>query len=179
MAWIEEIEVKEASGKLRELYNRITARTKGNVANILKVHSLHPEAMEAHLNLYETIMFGESGLSRAQREMIAVVVSNANKCHYWTVHHGESLRLAANDDHLMSDIVQGIAKANISKEEKVMLDYAQKLTRESYRITEKDIKELRNAGFSERDIFDINQVAAYFNYVNRIADGLGVTLETE
>ncbi len=82
MAWIKEIEVNEASGKLKELYTRITARTKGNVANILKVHSLHPEVMEAHLNLYETIMFGESGLSRAQREMIAVVVSNSNKCHY-------------------------------------------------------------------------------------------------
>lgn len=82
MAWIKEIEVNEASGKLKELYTRITVRTKGNVANILKVHSLHPEVMEAHLNLYETIMFGESGLSRAQREMIAVVVSNSNKCHY-------------------------------------------------------------------------------------------------
>lgn len=82
VAWIKQIEENEAQGKLKELYNRITSRTKGRVANILKVHSLHPDALEAHLNLYETLMFGESGLSRAQREMIAVVVSSANSCKY-------------------------------------------------------------------------------------------------
>lgn len=82
MAWISEIEVKDATGKLSELYDRIGARTHGSVANILKVHSIHPDAMDAHLSLYKTIMFGESGLSRSQREMIAVVVSNSNECEY-------------------------------------------------------------------------------------------------
>ena len=82
MAWIKEIEASKAEGKLKDIYKRIGKRTNGNVANILKVHSLHPDAMEAHLNLYETIMFGKSGLSRAQREMIAIVVSSANNCHY-------------------------------------------------------------------------------------------------
>ncbi len=94
------------------------------------------------------------------------------------MHHGESLRYASDDDALMDDILQGISKANISNQEKVMLNYAKTLTEESYRITDKDIEDLRKAGFSDRDIFDINQVVAYFNYVNRIADGLGVTLET-
>lgn len=82
MAWIKEIEVNEATGKLEKLYDKIGGRTKGNVANILKVHSIHPDAMESHLKLYETIMFGESGLSRSQREMIAVVVSSSNECEY-------------------------------------------------------------------------------------------------
>ncbi|ERJ10996.1 Alkylhydroperoxidase AhpD core protein [Haloplasma contractile SSD-17B] len=82
MAWIKEIETEEAEGKLKEVYEIITSRTKGSVANILKVHSIHPDIMEAHLNLYEKIMFGESGLSRSQREMIAVVVSSANSCEY-------------------------------------------------------------------------------------------------
>jgi uncharacterized peroxidase-related enzyme len=81
MAWIKEIGVEKAEGKLKEVYDRILKRT-DNVANILKVHSLNPEVLEAHLNLYETVMFGESNLSRAQREMIAVVVSNANACDY-------------------------------------------------------------------------------------------------
>lgn len=82
MAWIKVTEVSEAEGKLKKLYSEISARTSGKVANILKVHSLHPDAMEAHLNLYKTIMFGESGLTRTQREMIAVVVSSANECEY-------------------------------------------------------------------------------------------------
>lgn len=82
MAWIKIIEPEQATGLLKKLYNQITQRTKGDVANILKVHSLHPDAMAAHLNLYETIMFGESGLTRTQREMIAVVVSKTNSCDY-------------------------------------------------------------------------------------------------
>lgn len=82
MAWIKQIEENEAQGKLRELYKRIANRSKKGVANILKVHSLNPDALEAHLNLYETLMFGDSGLSRKQREMIAVAVSSANSCKY-------------------------------------------------------------------------------------------------
>lgn len=82
MAWIKEISETEATGKLKDLYKRIQGRTKSEVANILKVHSIHPDAMKAHLNLYEAIMFGESGLSRSQREMIAVVVSSTNACEY-------------------------------------------------------------------------------------------------
>ena len=82
MAWIKMINEDEATGKLKKLYERISGRTKNSVANILKVHSIHPDALEAHLKLYETIMFGESGLSRAQREMIAVVVSSTNSCEY-------------------------------------------------------------------------------------------------
>jgi alkylhydroperoxidase family enzyme len=82
MAWIREIEIPDAKGKLKTLYDRITARTKSNVANILKVHSLQPDVLDAHLNLYERVMFGESGLSRTQREMIAVIVSRSNNCDY-------------------------------------------------------------------------------------------------
>lgn len=82
MAWIKIIDEANAEGKLKSLYNRIGGRTGDNVANILKVHSLHPEALESHLNLYETMMFGPSGLSRIQREIIAVVVSSANECEY-------------------------------------------------------------------------------------------------
>ncbi len=82
MPWIKEISKENATGKLKDLYQRITGRTGNEVANILKVHSIHPDVMEAHLNLYEQIMFGESGLTRSQREMIAVVVSSTNACEY-------------------------------------------------------------------------------------------------
>lgn len=81
MSWIKEIEVDEADGKLKKLYNQILKRT-DNVDNILKVHSLNPDVLKAHLSLYKTVMFGESSLTRAQREMIAVVVSTTNSCDY-------------------------------------------------------------------------------------------------
>lgn len=82
MAWIKMISENEAAGKLKALYKRITGTDEGIVANILKVHSLHPDALEAHLKLYKTIMFGESGLTRQQRETIATLVSQANLCDY-------------------------------------------------------------------------------------------------
>jgi uncharacterized peroxidase-related enzyme len=177
MAWIKQIGIEEAQGKLRKLYDRIVGRTKGSVANILMVHSLNPDAMEAHLNLYETIMFGESGLSRGQREMIAVVVSSTNSCHYWTTHHGEALRFATEKNEIARQLAEDFTKADIPKQEKLMLYYVQKLTKEPYNIKENDVKALKKVGFTDRDIFDINQVTAYFNYVNRIADGLGIALE--
>lgn len=82
MPWIKQIDESAATGKLAELYKQLGWGENRRVANILKVHSLHPDALAAHLQLYRTIMFGESGLSRAQREMIAVVVSATNACHY-------------------------------------------------------------------------------------------------
>ncbi|AZR73820.1 peroxidase [Anoxybacter fermentans] len=82
MAWIKVINENEAKGKLKKLYDRLMGPDKSQVANILKVHSLNPDVLEAHLNLYRRVMFGQSGLSRAQREMIAVVVSSVNSCHY-------------------------------------------------------------------------------------------------
>ncbi|RMH78315.1 MAG: peroxidase [Calditrichaeota bacterium] len=81
MAWIKMIAEAEAQGKLRELYERLQ-RDDGGVDNILKIHSLNPPSLEGHYRLYATLMRGKSGLSRAQREMIAVVVSAANRCHY-------------------------------------------------------------------------------------------------
>ncbi len=82
LAYIKMVNEKEAQGKLAKLYEEISNNPKNRVAHILKVHSLQPEILEAHLNLYKTIMFGESGLSREEREMIAVVVSATNSCQY-------------------------------------------------------------------------------------------------
>jgi len=177
MSWIKEISSEKATGKLKELFDSIEGRTSGNIANILKVHSLNPEVLEAHLNLYKTIMFGESNITRTQREMIATVVSNINACEYWTVHHGEALRHESSNNQIMKEIIDDFTKADITKKEKLMLYYAKKLTEDTSSIKERDVVALRNIGFTDRDIFDINQVVSYFNYVNRIADGLGVRLE--
>ena len=82
MSWIEMISEKEASGKLKRIYQKLIGSEGEKVANILKVHSLNPAVLEAHLGLYRQIMYGQSPLTRVQREMIAVVVSAANQCHY-------------------------------------------------------------------------------------------------
>ncbi len=81
MTWIKTIPPPSASGELLEQYERMRDPV-GNVANILQVHSLNPAALRAHFDLYRTLMFARSELSRAQREMIAVVVSKTNGCHY-------------------------------------------------------------------------------------------------
>jgi uncharacterized peroxidase-related enzyme len=81
MTWIRVIDLAEAEGTLRDVYDEVSA-ARGQVADILKAHSLHPEVMTAHLHLYRELMFGGSELSRAEREMIAVAVSVANHCHY-------------------------------------------------------------------------------------------------
>ena len=86
MSWIEEIEVDAADGKLADIYAKLI-KQRGKVANILKVHSLNPTAMGNHLDLYMTLMFGKSGLSRREREAIAVVVSASNNCAYCVRHH--------------------------------------------------------------------------------------------
>ena len=81
MAWIEWLEAEEADGELRDIYRSVGGRS-GFVANILKIHSLNPAALRGHYEFYRTLMYGKSGLSRAQREMLAVAVSRANDCHY-------------------------------------------------------------------------------------------------
>ena len=81
MAWIKIIDEGQADGALREAYDKVS-NARGTVANILKIHSLHPKVMAAHLALYRELMFGQSELARAEREMIAVSVSVANHCHY-------------------------------------------------------------------------------------------------
>jgi len=177
MSWIKVIEYEDANNQLKSVYDRIKTRTDNTVANILKVHSLNPTSLVAHLNLYETLMFGNSNLTRAQREMIGVIVSSSNACEYWTSHHGEALRYATNNHRVMYDISTNYQNAEISNSEKTMLKYAIKLTKQPYTILPDDIQQLKDAGFADRDILDINQITAYFNYVNRIADGLGVSLE--
>ncbi len=82
MAWIDMVDENKAEGKLAKLYDKLTGPGNDKVAHVLKVHSLNSDVLEAHLNLYKTIMYGKSNLSRKQREMTATVVSNINKCHY-------------------------------------------------------------------------------------------------
>jgi len=178
MAWIKLVEEKEATGKLKEYYEHIK-RTRGKIANILKVQSLNQDALKAHLDLYLTLMFGKSGLTRIQREMIATVVSATNNCDYCTTHHGEALLRLTKNAELVRQIKHDFNKANLTPRDYAMLRYAVKLTRNPSELHRKDVEELRQAGFNDPDILNINLITSYFNFVNRIAIGLGVKFSEE
>ncbi len=176
MAWIKEVNRNE-NLKLKQIYEDAEKRTNEAVANVLKAHSVNPDVLEIHMKLYERIMFGESELSQAEREMIGVIVSKSNECPYCVDHHSEALFHVSQNKELMEKVLNNYQDAFLSNRELAICIYAEKLTKTPYKMVEEDIMKLREIGFSDRAIFDINQVCAYFNYVNRIVFGLGVELE--
>ena len=178
MSWIEEVEVSEAEGKLAEMYAALI-RQRGKISNILKVHSLSPDAMGDHLDLYMTLMFGKSGLSRAEREAVAVVVSANNDCEYCVQHHAEALRHYIDDEETMTMLITADGLETLEPRLSNIVRHAEKLTTAPVAMTESDLDELRTEGLSDKDILDLTLIVSYFNFVNRIALGLGVTYSAE
>lgn len=174
MSWIEEIEIGSADGRLAEIYSELIAK-RGKVSNILKVHSLNPEAMGNHLDLYMTLMFGASGLSRAEREAIAVVVSASNDCTYCVNHHVRALRRYIKDKETLAMLSQADGLETLEPRLSNIVRHAEKLTSAPGAMTESDLDELRAVGLAQKDILDLTLIVSYFNFVNRIALGLGVT----
>lgn len=173
MSWINEVEVSEADGKLAETYAALI-KQRGKVSNILKVHSLNPDAMENHLDLYMTIMFGRSGLSRPEREAIAVVVSASNECAYCVQHHAEALRRYIEDEEVVGLLMSADGLETLEPRLSNIVRHAEKLTTAPGAMTESDLGELRAVDLSDGDILDLTLIVGYFNFVNRIAMGLGV-----
>ena len=178
MSWIEEIEVDAADGKLADIYAKLIEQ-RGKVANILKVHSLNPTAMGNHLDLYMTLMFGKSGLSRREREAIAVVVSASNDCTYCVSHHAEALRRYEKDEDTVALLSAADGLETLEPRLSNIVRHAEKLTTAPGAMTESDLGELRAVGLSDQDILDVSLVTAYFNFVNRLALGLGVAFSAE
>lgn len=179
MAWIRTVEPEAAGDELRAVYDRI-AGERGKVAAIMQVQSLSPRAITAHLELYQTAMFSSGGVSRPERELIAVVVSATNRCRYCVSHHAAALMAYWKDEarvHQASDDWRGLG--GLSERERAMLDYAEALTREPATVGETRVVALRDAGLSDEDVLSVNLVVAYYNFVNRIAEGLGVELDPE
>jgi uncharacterized peroxidase-related enzyme len=178
MPWIRVIGPEEAEGELGEAYGEV-GRSRGKVAGVVSVHSLNPRALKAMMELYMAIMYGESHLSRTQREMIATAVSAANRCGYCVSHHGEALRARTKDDDLVKMISTDYRQAPLEAVDLALLDYAVKLTARPEAVTEEDIGRLRASGLDDRAILDANLVASTFNYFNRVVMGLGVELEED
>lgn len=178
MSWIKEIDEDDATGELAGIYQALVA-SRGKLSNIMQVHSLNPQAMQKHLDLYMHLLFGKSQLSRAEREGIAVVVSASNNCAYCVSHHAAALSRYEKDKQKIDDLIAGLRFAEPGDRHSRIMRYAATLTLSPSEIAETDIEGLRQAGLTDDAILDVNLITAYFNFVNRIALGLGVEFSDE
>ena len=141
----------------------------GFVPNVLKAYAFDNAKLKAFIAMADDLMLGDSGLSKLEREMIAVAVSCANHCHYCLTAHGAAVRQRAADPELGEVVAQNYRAAALPLRQKAMLDFAVRLTEAPDKIEEADRATLRRAGFNDRDIWDIAAVAAFYNMSNRLA----------
>jgi uncharacterized peroxidase-related enzyme len=171
-AWLRVPGAEELPPEVLELWAPSLEKL-GFVPNVLRLFALRPTHLLAWNAWYEALMKGDSGLSKAEREMIAVVVSIANDCAYCIAAHSAALRKLTKDAPLADQIAADHALAAISDRMKAALDYAVKLTREPTQMTPMDVERLHDAGWSDEDVMDIAEVTGLFNMSNRMASGLG------
>ncbi|WP_372886224.1 peroxidase-related enzyme [Shimia sp.] len=144
----------------------------GLVPNVLQAYAFDIDKLNAFTAMYNDMMLGDSGLSKLEREMIAVVVSSINKCFYCLTAHGAAVRQLSGDPELGELMVMNYRAADLDPRQRAMLDFAAKVTKESSVIEEADRQALRDVGFGDRDIFDIANVAAFYNMTNRMASAI-------
>jgi uncharacterized peroxidase-related enzyme len=141
----------------------------GFVPNVLAAYAFDNAKLEAFVAMYNDLMLAPSGLSKLEREMIAVAVSSVNRCYYCLVAHGAAVRALSGDPPLGEMMAMNYRAARLNKRQRAMLDFAVKLTAEPWSIEEPDRDALRRTGFTDRDIWDIAAVAGFFNMSNRVA----------
>lgn len=178
MAYINVIEYSQAEGFLKEIYDKLI-KERGKLAEVHKIQSLNPDSIVKHMDLYMSIMFGQSPLKRQQREMIAVVVSAANNCKYCILHHSEALLHYWKDKSKIDQLVRNFSKAPLSDLEIELCEYAWNLTRIPNVRHNDTIYRLKQKGLDDRAILDAALVISYFNFVNRLVLGLGVELKAD
>ena len=178
MPWIKQVESTNAEGKLKEVYSDLES-SRGKISNIMKIQSLDPETMKNHLDMYLSIMFNNSSLNREERELIAVVVSSLNNCSYCINHHAEALNVYWKDEAKINMLISDYKSIDFSIRTLAILNYAEKLTITPGLVNEFDVQNLRIHDIQDKDILNINLVVSYFNFVNRIANGLGVEFSEE
>jgi uncharacterized peroxidase-related enzyme len=143
----------------------------GFLPNVLAAYSFDQAKLRAFIGMYNDLMLGESRLTKLEREMIAVVVSAANRCYYCLVAHGQAVREMSSDPSLGELLVMNFRMAKLPEKQRAMLDFAHKLTATPAEVGESDRAALRKAGFTDRDIWDICAVSSFFNMTNRMATG--------
>lgn len=178
MGWIKTIDYDEADSSLKRVYDKIKGPN-NNVDNVLLIHSLRPHSLVGHMTLYKNVLHNSNNtLPKWYLESIGVYVSHLNKCNYCVEHHLTGLRRLLNDDAKTDRFLEAVKNDTLEEhfDNRFFsgLEYAKKLTLEMSNIQEQDVNNLKTSGFTEGEILEINQVASYFNYVNRTVIGLGV-----
>lgn len=155
-------------------YFRICREKLGLVPYVLQSFRGNQTKLNNFIALYNELMLNEesTGLSKLEREMIAVAVSSANRCYYCLVAHGQAVRELSGDPQLGEMMAFNYRVAELNERQRTMLDFAWKLTKTPQDIGEPDRQGLRDVGFSDQDIFDISDTVGFFNYTNRLAHGL-------
>ena len=151
----------------------------GMVPNVLQAYAFDIDKLNAFTTFYNDLMLASSGLTKLEREMIAVVVSSINRCFYCLTAHGAAVRELAGDPILGEQLVMNYKAADLAPKQRAMLDFAALLTTASATVEEADRQTLRDHGFTDRDIWDITSVAAFFNMTNRVASGTAMVPNAE
>jgi len=155
---------------LQEIFKKCVDKL-GFVPNVLAAYSLRPNKLRNFMAMYNELMLAPSGLSKLEREMIAVVVSSANHCYYCLVAHGQAVRNLSGDPELGEMMVMNYRVAKLDARQRAMLDFAWKLTSIPAQVVEEDRENLRALGLSNEDIFDLADTVAFYNMSNRMAIG--------
>ncbi len=171
----------EATGVLRELYDEAMT-PHGTVDNVMKVHSLRPHTMHGHVTLYRSVLHHpDIRLPLWFLEVVAAYVSIKNDCEYSLTHHFMNVRRLLDDEERCDAILEclhaGKPETQFRKKQLALLRYAAKLTTDVSGMEASDIEILRQNDCTDGEILEVNQVAAYFNYSNRLLNGLGVTTD--
>lgn len=177
MGRIKVIQQEDATGRLKEIYTELIQK-RGQLAEVHKIQSLRPESIVKHIDLYMEIMFSRSELSRAEREMMAVVTSVSNQCFYCQIHHAQALNNYWKNEDRIQKLRKNYFEADLCEREIALCLFAESLTLNPSDFDEpKMVDNLKTAGFSDAAILDATLVIAYFNFVNRIVLALDVNLE--
>jgi len=181
MAFIKTTSFKEATGKLKRIYDRIKGPN-DHIDHVLSIHSLRPHTLEGHMALYKSVLHHTGNkLPKWYLETIGTYISQLNKCDYCATHHAVGLKNNLQDDDKFEEIMKAMESGDfskvLSKKQQAGMIHAEQLTVDHANITMADIDKLRTIGFTDGEVLEINQVTSYFNYVNRMVVGLGVALE--
>jgi uncharacterized peroxidase-related enzyme len=155
-----------------ESYLKIVKEKIGFIPNVLAAFAKFPKQFEGFTKLYNSLMLGESGLTKLEREMIAVTVSSENHCFYCLVAHGSAVRELSNDPQLGERIAANFRSAELPRRQEELLSFAKKLTKDPSEIGEQERKKLRDVGYTDRDIWDISAIVGFFNMTNRLASAI-------
>lgn len=162
-------DLKDLPADIRERILAVQEKS-GFVPNVFLTLAHRPDEFRAFFAYHDALMEKESGLTKAEREMIVVATSGANRCPYCVVAHGAILRIRAKNPRVADQVAVNYYKAEITPRQRLMLDFAMKIATESYSVGEADFAALREAGFSDEDIWDIGAVASFFALSNRMAN---------